>query len=119
MNRRSFIKGMAAVTASGFILPGLIVPEEPEKRFWALGGLPQKRYTIIGYAYPQHFYGEDVYGKYYLSQSVTEADHFSEFYPGAVILDRKNGDHLWRMMDTDTMRGNVTVLGEHRLIDSR
>lgn len=41
MNRRSFLKGLAAATASAFIVPEIIVAEEPVKRFWALGGLPE------------------------------------------------------------------------------
>jgi hypothetical protein len=35
MNRRNFLKGLA-ITAAGIAVPELILPPEPEKRFWAL-----------------------------------------------------------------------------------
>jgi hypothetical protein len=35
MNRRNFLKGLA-VTAAGIAIPEIILPPEPEKRFWSL-----------------------------------------------------------------------------------
>lgn len=123
MNRRSFIKGMAVVTASGFILPGIIVPEEPEKRFWALGGLPQKRYEIIGYAHPQYLGVENVYGTRYTAKApIKESNSFSDFEPCSVLLDRHTNERLWRTPDrihgNFLMSGNVLVMGAKKL-DSR
>ena len=69
MNRRAFL-AQAAQTSAGIILPGLMLPaEEPIKRYWALGQLPQQsifmEYSTVDESAPLIVtvmkYGERVY----------------------------------------------------------
>jgi hypothetical protein len=47
MDRRSLLKGVAALGAGLILPPSLAENVEATRRYWALGGIPEARHTIV------------------------------------------------------------------------